>query len=178
MDCCPSIVQLTIQPLFMHIILHVMQFCVIEEKATTNIWDQIHVGTALISDVRKKKSFLHALQLYLLNNISISIVSVIWPQLPSDACCMCWPKWCAPPGMLCILKFWNEHFRHSCSLSIVLVVVFVIFKQVFLLCKFCEYMKIWIKMRNCCFLFVCLSSRYLNITVIKTKWPWPKAPPK
>lgn len=46
-----------------------MQFCVVEVTVITNISDQLHVGTALISDVRKKKSFLHALQLYLLNNI-------------------------------------------------------------------------------------------------------------
>lgn len=46
--------------------------------------------------------------------------------------------------MMC--SSWNvihtQLFAVSCLLSIFLVVVFVIFKQVFLLCKFCEYIKI------------------------------------
>lgn len=49
--------------------MHVMQFCVVKETVITDISDQLHVGTAFISDVRKKTSFLHAPQLYSWNNI-------------------------------------------------------------------------------------------------------------
>lgn len=45
--------------------MHVMQFCVVGETVITDISDQLHIGTAFI---KKKKSFLHAPQLYLWNN--------------------------------------------------------------------------------------------------------------